>query len=236
MAIGATVVIISGGIDLSVGSIYALAGVTMALVLRDAGPMSGRARRCRRASSCALGVGLAVRAAERRARRRTARCIRSSSRSARCGCCAASRSSPRKAESILVPPSLTAVDEGVARAGRRTLSGADAGDAGCHRRRRDLSHAHGDGPAHLRVRRQPRGEPLRRSAAVAHPDRRVRGVRAHRRLRRVPRRELLRLDVVGRRAGLRAVRDRVGGRRRREPDRREGQRASARCSARCSSC
>ena len=31
MAIGATMVIISGGIDLSVGSIYALAGVTMAL-------------------------------------------------------------------------------------------------------------------------------------------------------------------------------------------------------------
>jgi ribose transport system permease protein len=41
MAIGATVVIISGGIDLSVGSIYALAGVTMALVLRMMGPMSG---------------------------------------------------------------------------------------------------------------------------------------------------------------------------------------------------
>jgi ribose/xylose/arabinose/galactoside ABC-type transport system permease subunit len=37
MAIGATVVIISGGIDLSVGSIYALAGVTMALVLRASG-------------------------------------------------------------------------------------------------------------------------------------------------------------------------------------------------------
>jgi len=34
MAVGATVVIISGGIDLSVGSIYALAGVTMAMVLR----------------------------------------------------------------------------------------------------------------------------------------------------------------------------------------------------------
>jgi len=34
MAVGATLVIISGGIDLSVGSIYALAGVTMALVLR----------------------------------------------------------------------------------------------------------------------------------------------------------------------------------------------------------
>ena len=31
MAIGATVVIISGGIDLSVGSVYALSGVSMAL-------------------------------------------------------------------------------------------------------------------------------------------------------------------------------------------------------------
>src|SRR6266481_2101792 len=34
MAVGATMVIISGGVDLSVGSIYALAGVTMALVMR----------------------------------------------------------------------------------------------------------------------------------------------------------------------------------------------------------
>ena len=41
MAIGATIVIISGGIDLSVGSIYALSGVAMALFLRAAGPMSG---------------------------------------------------------------------------------------------------------------------------------------------------------------------------------------------------
>jgi ribose/xylose/arabinose/galactoside ABC-type transport system permease subunit len=39
MAVGATIVIISGGIDLSVGSIYALAGVTAALVLRALGPM-----------------------------------------------------------------------------------------------------------------------------------------------------------------------------------------------------
>ena len=37
MAVGATIVIISGGIDLSVGSIYALAGVTTAMVLRSAG-------------------------------------------------------------------------------------------------------------------------------------------------------------------------------------------------------
>ena len=40
MAIGATIVIISGGIDLSVGSIYALSGVSMALALRALGPAS----------------------------------------------------------------------------------------------------------------------------------------------------------------------------------------------------
>ena len=40
MGVGATIVIISGGIDLSVGSIYALSGVTMAMVLRSAGEMS----------------------------------------------------------------------------------------------------------------------------------------------------------------------------------------------------
>lgn len=41
MAIGATAVIISLGIDLSVGSIYALAGVVGAMVLRHYGPVSG---------------------------------------------------------------------------------------------------------------------------------------------------------------------------------------------------
>ena len=37
MAVGATIVIISGGIDLSVGSTYALSGVTMAMALRGMG-------------------------------------------------------------------------------------------------------------------------------------------------------------------------------------------------------
>jgi ribose transport system permease protein len=58
MAIGATVVIISGGIDLSVGSIYALSGVTMALVLRAAGPMNGFAATIL-GLAVAMGVGLA---------------------------------------------------------------------------------------------------------------------------------------------------------------------------------
>src|SRR5690242_21285011 len=39
MGVGATIVIIAGAIDLSVGAIYALSGVTMAMVLRAAGPM-----------------------------------------------------------------------------------------------------------------------------------------------------------------------------------------------------
>lgn len=57
MAIGATVVIISGGIDLSVGSIYALAGVSMALLLRSAGPQSSAATVFLGLGVC-LGVGL----------------------------------------------------------------------------------------------------------------------------------------------------------------------------------
>lgn len=57
MAVGATVVIISGGIDLSVGSIYALAGVATAMVLRSAAPESGFAI-VGLAIVVSLGVGL----------------------------------------------------------------------------------------------------------------------------------------------------------------------------------
>ena len=58
MAIGATIVIISGGIDLSVGSIYALSGVTMAIFLRSAGPMGDTASTLLGLLVC-VGVGLA---------------------------------------------------------------------------------------------------------------------------------------------------------------------------------
>lgn len=51
MAIGITMVIISGGIDLSVGSTYALAGVTMAMVLRATGAT---------ASAPTIGLALAL--------------------------------------------------------------------------------------------------------------------------------------------------------------------------------
>jgi ribose transport system permease protein len=55
MGVGATIVIISGGIDLSVGAVYALAGVVMAMVLRAAGPMGDGAT-----VVLALGTCLAV--------------------------------------------------------------------------------------------------------------------------------------------------------------------------------
>jgi ribose transport system permease protein len=48
-----TLVIIAGGIDLSVGAIYALAGVAMAMVLRAAGPMDPF-------PTIALGLGTAL--------------------------------------------------------------------------------------------------------------------------------------------------------------------------------
>jgi ribose/xylose/arabinose/galactoside ABC-type transport system permease subunit len=57
MAIGATLVIIAGGIDLSVGSIYALAGVSTALVLRAIGPM-GDAQTVLIGLTVCVGVGL----------------------------------------------------------------------------------------------------------------------------------------------------------------------------------
>jgi len=53
MAVGATIVIISGGIELSVGSVYALAGVSMALALRALGPMGG-------AATVLTGLGISV--------------------------------------------------------------------------------------------------------------------------------------------------------------------------------
>jgi ribose/xylose/arabinose/galactoside ABC-type transport system permease subunit len=57
MAVGATMVIISGGIDLSVGSIYALCGVAMAMVLRALGPMNAPGTVALALLLC-LGIGL----------------------------------------------------------------------------------------------------------------------------------------------------------------------------------
>lgn len=57
MAIGITMVVITGGIDLSVGSTYALAGVTMALVLRSTGSM-GSVPTVGLALVLCLGIGL----------------------------------------------------------------------------------------------------------------------------------------------------------------------------------
>jgi ribose/xylose/arabinose/galactoside ABC-type transport system permease subunit len=59
MGVGATIVIIAGGIDLSVGAVYALSGVAMAMVLRAVGPMSPTAT-VLLALATSLGVSLAA--------------------------------------------------------------------------------------------------------------------------------------------------------------------------------
>ena len=62
MGVGATIVIISGGIDLSVGAVYALAGVAMAMVLRAAGPLDPAATVALGLATC-LAVSLVCGAA-----------------------------------------------------------------------------------------------------------------------------------------------------------------------------
>jgi ribose/xylose/arabinose/galactoside ABC-type transport system permease subunit len=57
MAVGATIVIISAGIDLSVGSVYALAGVAMAMYLRASAPGSTVATVLVGLAIC-VGIGL----------------------------------------------------------------------------------------------------------------------------------------------------------------------------------
>jgi ribose transport system permease protein len=53
MGVAATIVIVAGGIDLSVGAVYALSGVTMAMVLHAAGPLPP-------AASVILGLAVCV--------------------------------------------------------------------------------------------------------------------------------------------------------------------------------
>ena len=61
VAVGMTYVILSGGIDLSVGSIVALSGVALGAVLQDGQPAPV-------AMLAAIAVGVGVRARQRRAR------------------------------------------------------------------------------------------------------------------------------------------------------------------------
>ena len=75
-AIGAAIVIISGGIDLAPGAVIALTGVVTGYLFVEAGwPLSVSA-------AAGLAVGLLAGAVTRRARRARAACRRSSPRSA----------------------------------------------------------------------------------------------------------------------------------------------------------
>jgi len=58
MAVGATMVIITAGIDLSVGSVYALSGVAMAMILRALGPSMNSTAGVLLGIALCLGIGL----------------------------------------------------------------------------------------------------------------------------------------------------------------------------------
>ena len=128
MAVGATIVIISGGIDLSVGSIYALAGrgdgdgaarVGRAGCAGDRGCSAWRSRSASACSAASINglmvVGLGVHPFI--ITLGTMWILRGIAFVA------------SNAESILLPAALTRDRQGVARPGAVALSGADAGDA-----------------------------------------------------------------------------------------------------------
>ena len=153
MAVGATFVIISGGIDLSVGSIYALAGVTTAMILRSAGPLDPIAA-IALGLTVSVGIGLACGAINGALvvglgvhpfiiTLGTMWIVR--------GIAFVSSD----AESILLPCALTSVGEGLARPARGALSGADGRDGGRGRRRRRLPDAHGRRTSRVCGRREP---------------------------------------------------------------------------------
>ena len=125
MAVGATLVIISGGIDLSVGSIYALSGVTHGDRAARRWSDGARRRRSSSASCVCVGVGSLCGVAQRLARRRTSRT--SVHHHARHDVDAArDRVRGDEGREHPVPTPLTACGEGVARTRRRALSRADA--------------------------------------------------------------------------------------------------------------
>ena len=222
MAVGATIVIISGGIDLSVGSIYALAGVTTAMVLRAPAP-SRRWRPSLLGLAVSLGIGLACGAINGALvvglgvhpfiiTLGTMWIVRGIAFVA------------SSAESILLPHALTRVAKASLGLGDAlypvpmlvmlavAVIGEHVPDA--DRRGRHVFAVGGNVEAS-------------RFSGVPHRTREGAGVRP---LGpdggdcRVHGRELLRIGVVRRRDRLRAVRDCVGRRRRGQPVRRQGQR------------
>ena len=152
MAVGATMVIISGGIDLSVGSVYALAGVAMAMVLRAVEP-SGTAATVALGLAVSLSVGLicgAVNGLMVVGLRVHPFIITLGTMWILRGIAFVVSG----AESILLPAGADARRESIARPRPVAVSRADGRHARRDGVRRGVSEPDRDGPAHLRVRRQ----------------------------------------------------------------------------------
>ena len=180
MAVGATIVIIAAGIDLSVGSVYALAGVG-----DGAGDPRAAARRPRSAP-CGLALGVAVAIGFLAGLLNGAMVVglRVHPFIITLGTMWILRGIAfvsSKAESILLPEPLTRVAKASLGMGASLYPVPMLSDAAGQRRRRDLPVAHRHGPARLRHRRQRRGEPLLGAAHWTHPARCVRGFRRDRR-------------------------------------------------------
>ena len=222
MAVGATLVIISGGIDLSVGSIYALAGTATAMALRS-WQFSNPFVNVLAGLTLCLGIGLLCGLAN------GVMVVGPAGASIYYHAgddVGVSRDRVRDQQSGEHSRTRRADQRGQddVRLGLGAVPGADARDDRRHGARGDLSLANGDGAAHLRDWRQRRGQPLFGAAAGAHPDRRVRAVGADGRHCGVRRQQLLWIGDLRGRDGIRIIRDRRGGGRRREPERRQRQR------------
>ena len=175
MAVGATIVIISGGIDLSVGSVYALAGVSMGLILRVAAPGGGVGAVLLAFIVC-VAVGIAAGALNGAmvvGLRVHPFIITLGSMWILRGIAFVAS----KAESILLPESLTRFAKSPLGPGRGALSGSDVVHAGRERAGGGVSAAHGDGAARVRAGRERRrragfpgcGSGAYRSACMCSP-------------------------------------------------------------------
>ena len=172
MAVGATLVIISGGIDLSVGSVYALAGVTMGLLLRAAPGVGGPG-----AVALALVVSMAVGLGAGALNGVMVVGLGVHPFIITLGTMWILRGIAfvaSKAESILLPESLTRFAKSPLGLGARALPGADADHAARERARRRLPRTHGHGAARLRGGRQRGGQSFLGPPPGPDPDRRLR--------------------------------------------------------------
>ena len=206
-----TFVIISGGIDLSVGSIVALSGVVLGALLQGGQPLAV-------ALAAALAVGHRLRPAQRRARQRgrpaaVHRHARHDERRARRGA-----GVYRRPAGVRLRRGLPLARHRLA----RLRAGAGRRDDRGLRRRARRPDAHDVRPLRLRDRRQRRGDAALRRRRALPQDRDLRRLRRDERGCRDRADGAAQLGAADRRHDVRARCDRRDRDRRHQPDGRRG--------------